>query len=492
MSRCLCFIWILLNLTLISCSSGGGDDFVPGNSDAPIPTVTSVTPAVGPDTGGTRVTVVGSNFLGAISVTLGGTDVLDLDVISSTTLSFTVPAGPIGFAEIIVDSATGTSLNTPPLGFTRLNEIWSSLPSSGVTPAGRSFGKMLYDPTRRRMLLFGGESFDSMTFATTYFGDVWALDLTSPTITSASWILLSPDPGTSGIGSFAEMAVVYDSSRDRFLLTEGYNNCPPFPDPCVLISFAVYALSFSSTAVTDSGTWSRLTDTSVEFPPDRITPGATYDPVNDRLILFGGFDPVGFIGSNGAGEFNDTWAFNLIGNTSGFWENLTPIVGTVPVGSADPDTASLTNPSLIFDPIQNRFVIFGGFTDTDPLFGVGELASDETYCLTLSPATSIWEFFPLGSVTRPQGSNGNSGVFDSQNQRMIIHGGFRGFGSDPLDETWVLDLSQPLGIWTFATTGPGVENHMMAYDEVFNRVILFGGSSVTEGNSDDTWLFTLD
>ncbi|MEK7482714.1 MAG: IPT/TIG domain-containing protein, partial [Planctomycetota bacterium] len=321
MSRCIWSTWILLSLGLMSCSNGGGgDDFVPGDPNTPAPpAITSVSPAVGPVTGGTRVTVRGSNFIGTVSVALGSGGVSDLEVLSTSILSFTVPAGPLGFAEIVVDSDTGTSITVPPLGFTRLDEVWTSLPPSGLTPLARSFGKMLYDRTRRRMLLFGGEAFDSLTFATTYFGDVWALDLTASTITTSSWILLTPDSGTSGIGSFAEMAVVYDSLRDRFLLTEGYDNCPPFPTPCVLISSAVFALSFSSTSVTDSGTWTRITDTGVDIPPDRITPGSAYDPVNDRLVLFGGFDPIGFVGTNGAGEFNDTWAFNLTGSSSGFW-----------------------------------------------------------------------------------------------------------------------------------------------------------------------------
>lgn len=487
------FFCILFVLLLPSCSKGGGggNDFVPSDSD-PLPLINSVTPNQGPVTGGTRVTVLGANFFAPVSVTLGGSSVLNLLVNSTSSLSFTVPAGPAGFAEIVVTGSTGSSSSAVPLGFTRLSETWRTISSSGATPAGRSFGKMLYDPNRQRMLLFGGESFNSTTFETIFFGDVWALDLSSPTMTAASWIPLSPNVGTSGIGSFAEMAVVYDSTRDRFLLTQGYDNCPPFPDPCINIGATVYALSFSSNSVNDSGTWTRLTDIGVDFPADRLTPGSAYDPINNRLVLFGGFDPISFTGSNGAGEFSDTWAFNLVDNTSGFWEELTATTGTVPVGGADPASAALTNPSLIFDAVQGRLVMFGGFEDIDPAFGVGENVINRTYQFSATPTTGPWSFFPLGSGTLPPPSNGQSGFFDPVNERMIVHGGFAGFGQDPLDETWALDLSRSNGSWVLLSIGPDRENHMIAYDALFGRAVLFGGSSVTAGDIAETWVFELN
>jgi hypothetical protein len=109
--------------------------------------------------------------------------------------------------------------------------------------------------------------------------------------------------------------------------------------------------------------------------------------------------------------------------------------------------ASITYPSLIFDGRNQRIVSFGGFTDTNPAFGMGELTLDETYQLRLVPALSLWEFFPLIGGMRPIPSNGHHGVYDGLNQRFVVHGGFRGFGTGPSGETWALDLSGVRQTW---------------------------------------------
>src|SRR6185312_3387631 len=64
---------------------------IPGTTIAP-PTITSVSPATGPSTGGNSVTITGTNLLEAQTVTFGGTVATSFTVNSSTSITAVVPA----------------------------------------------------------------------------------------------------------------------------------------------------------------------------------------------------------------------------------------------------------------------------------------------------------------------------------------------------------------------------------------------------------------
>jgi len=72
------------------------------------PTVTRISPAVGPKKGGTRVTILGSHFLGAVSVRFGAKVGSHLRVVSSTKLSVDVPSGA-GNPYVTVSTPGGSS-----------------------------------------------------------------------------------------------------------------------------------------------------------------------------------------------------------------------------------------------------------------------------------------------------------------------------------------------------------------------------------------------
>ena len=80
------------------------------------PTVTSVTAAKGPTSGGGRVTVVGTGFTEASTVTFGSTPATSVQVTSPTTLRAVVPRGPPGGGSVSVHVAVpalGTSPSDP-------------------------------------------------------------------------------------------------------------------------------------------------------------------------------------------------------------------------------------------------------------------------------------------------------------------------------------------------------------------------------------------
>jgi hypothetical protein len=84
----------------------------PGNSLAPIPnppTITKVKPKSGPSTGGTRITITGTNFSGATAVKFGATEATSVEIDSSTTITAVSRAGAAGTVDVRVTTPSGTS-----------------------------------------------------------------------------------------------------------------------------------------------------------------------------------------------------------------------------------------------------------------------------------------------------------------------------------------------------------------------------------------------
>ncbi|MFL6116905.1 MAG: IPT/TIG domain-containing protein [Catenulispora sp.] len=79
------------------------------------PTVTTVTPSSGPATGGTAVTLTGSDLATTQSVTVGGV-VAPFTVINSATVSLVTPPGDAGAADLVVTTTGGSA--TVVAGFT--------------------------------------------------------------------------------------------------------------------------------------------------------------------------------------------------------------------------------------------------------------------------------------------------------------------------------------------------------------------------------------
>jgi hypothetical protein len=105
-------------------------------------TVTRLTPANGPPTGGTAVTITGAAFVSGATVQFGGVASPTVNVVNSTTINATTPSGS-GAVNVTVinpanDSATLTGGFTfdPPHSQTVAPAIASVEPSSGGTSGG--------------------------------------------------------------------------------------------------------------------------------------------------------------------------------------------------------------------------------------------------------------------------------------------------------------------------------------------------------------------
>lgn len=105
---------------------------------APAPTVTSVTPNIGPSAGGTAITIAGTGFVAGATVTIGGAAATGVTVVSATSITATTPAGTPGAVTVTVRNADGQAANVGG-GFTYQHPqptVTTVAPATGTSAGG--------------------------------------------------------------------------------------------------------------------------------------------------------------------------------------------------------------------------------------------------------------------------------------------------------------------------------------------------------------------
>jgi hypothetical protein len=192
---------------------------------------------------------------------------------------------------------------------------WSALAPAGSPPTARYYHTAIYDPVRDQMVVFGGLDAGSLR------NDVWALSLAG----SPAWSALAPS-GSPPAGRYGHTAI-YEPVRDRMVVFGGSDGTGLRND--------VWALSLAG-----SPAWSALTPAGSP-PPARYAMTAIYDPVRGRLVVSGRADDFSF--------FNDVWALSLAGSPA--WSALAP--------AGSPPSARYGH-TAIYDPVRDRMAVFGG------------------------------------------------------------------------------------------------------------------------------------
>jgi hypothetical protein len=207
----------------------------------------------------------------------------------------------------------------------------------------------------------------------------------------------------------------------------------------------------------------------VNAPSPRFHSGAIYDPVRDRMVVFGGYY------YDGTPHFlNDVWALSLDGTSA--WTHLTP-TGAPPVGRE--------LHSAIYDPVRDRMVVFGGYENS---------GSDvnEVWALSLAGTPAWTELAPTG--TPPSARESHSSIYDPVRDRMVVFGGNHYDGSDHyLNEVWALSLAGAPAWTELAPSGapPSARaGHGAIYDPVSDGMFVFGGYDGSAPNfayRNDVW-----
>jgi formylglycine-generating enzyme required for sulfatase activity len=120
----------------LSVTTPGGTSLAPTPFTYVLQAVTSITPASGPFSGGTPITISGQYLAGTTSVTIGGVPATNVVAVNATTVTAVTPAGSVGAATVVVSGSKGTV--TVPGAFTYLSVItpsWATLIEAFPDPA---------------------------------------------------------------------------------------------------------------------------------------------------------------------------------------------------------------------------------------------------------------------------------------------------------------------------------------------------------------------
>lgn len=399
---------------------------------------------------------------------------------------------------------------------------WTQLPKGGAQwPAARAGHAMAYDPSRRRVVVFGGRQGRCCDAATTYLSDLSEWDGTQ-------W---STRVAAGAPGPRAGSGMVYDPRRERIVIVGG----APFSNPPTTLE--VYEWNGAA--------WSSSTS---------VTPG----PRSEMGLAADGSSVLMFGGVQGSLKNRELWSWDGLAWTartsstrsppasSGMVMTHFPPTGEVLVwvgesginpvvawsGSAwYPSTASTgeapaarSRAPIAYDPARARTVMFGGL--------VNAAASDETWewdgigWVRLLPTTSpparsnhllvyepvssrllmfcgangatlhtdLWawngnNWTSLAQTNPPPARDFTGAVYDSQRARVVLFGGFA--GGVPRNDLWELDPATMTWAnrtpFTLPSNWPSARSYFaLGYDPSRRVTVLHGGQDATT-SVDDTW-----
>lgn len=266
---------------------------------------------------------------------------------------------------------------------------------------------------------------------------------------SGTWKLLA-DPGPAP-PAFNIPIGAYDPVRHRILVVE--NGVYWSTSPTI-----VHVLSLDP-----DPRWSVLETVGIP-PAERFLGSLLYDPIRDRLLLFGGLAQ------------NETWALSLSGTPAWIQIATTGMPPEIRYGT-----------SVIFDPVGDRMIVFGGYDNTAAT-GHGYLG--DTFALSL--VTDAWsKLAPSGDV--PPVREGHGAIYDPIARRMVIFGGH--FETGLRNDLWALSLGDTLA-WTELHAEGALPSTRSAfgtiYDPVRHRMWIHGGVRSDRGvEPDDIWSLSL-
>ena len=309
---------------------------------------------------------------------------------------------------------------------------------AACAPENRLGHRMFYDPIREKVMLYGGAKWDSRY---TYYNDLWEYDPDS-----GLWYEIQTS--NTPPGRFNSM-VTYIPERHELFMFGGYTSSDRVSDTWILDL--------------ETMEWTELDP--VDYPSPRSDASVSYDLENDVVILFSGYrrDEVktqqtwvySFKEENWVEMFPENpplhqyghymvyvpetgqhlmypghWsvvsgtATTSHGHGGNIWEYKYPENEWIE-HSADPRPAGRYWGNVVYDPDENRIVLFGGH---------GSREFDDTWSYDVS--TYTWE--PATQSDPPAKRGSSNMAYDPGNKVFVLFGGIDTSG-DALGDTWIMD-----------------------------------------------------
>jgi len=253
--------------------------------------------------------------------------------------------------------------------------VWTKVETPGPTPPEREDHVAIFDPVGYRMIVHGGEN--GLTSNTT-----WSLDLKT---------LRWRDLTDSTAPAREDHTAIYDSRGRRMVIFGGRDN-----------TGTIDYVNESNLPALDLDPRSRTFEKWIELKsgdvraPGRSDHAAIYDPIKNRMVMFGGWDKQ-------THQFlDDTWAYNFADSpdSAGTWKKLK---------TKDSHPPKRRHVVGVYDAGRNWFIVCGGLGEQGFLNDVWAFDLTRDLWINITPG--------------PQPRLDHMAVFDPRRGQMLLYGG---------------------------------------------------------------------
>jgi uncharacterized protein YhjY with autotransporter beta-barrel domain len=388
-------------------TTGGTSAAAAGNAFTYVatPTVTALSPDTGPATGGTVVTLTGTNLTGATAVRFGATPASGFTVNSATSITATAPAGS-GTVNVTVDTAGGTSAAAPGNQYLYIGApmVTGIAPNQGPTSGGTAVTITGTGFTGATAVSFGASPASGFTV-----NSATSITATAPAgATGTVDVTVTTGGGTSATGAADRYTYVAAPIAGDRAFTVAYDTPTPID-----LSTAISGGPHSSIAIASApahGTTSiagdivTYTPASGYFGADSFTytatgPGGTSAPATVILTVSAPAAPVAADKPGVSVPYNSSGtAIDLSGSITGVHTSIA--VATPPAHG----TTSIAGDVVTYTPASGYF---GADSFTYTATGPGGTSAPATVSLTVgTPPAPVAADKP--GVTVPYDSSGTA------------------------------------------------------------------------------------